>query len=117
VSRKAGITETQLHDLARFEESQAFTRAEKLVLRLAVAMTRTPTSVDDELFAALAREFKEPQLAELATAIAWENYRARFNRAFGVPAENFSRGAFCPLPEAPEQLRQADAVKELSTEP
>jgi len=117
VSRKAGITETQLHDLTRFEESQAFTQAEKLVLRLAVAMTRTPASVDDELFSALAREFSEPQLAELATAIAWENYRARFNRAFGVLSEGFSRGAFCPLPEAPEQLRPVGPVKELSTKP
>jgi alkylhydroperoxidase family enzyme len=117
VSRKAGITEIQLHDLASFEESQAFTQAERLALRLAVAMTRTPASVDDELFAALRREFSEPQLAELATAIAWENYRARFNRAFGVLAEGFSRGAFCPLPEAPELLHRADPVKELSTEP
>ena len=85
----------QLHDMARFPESQAFTDVEKLVLRLAVAMTRTPASVDDELFAALRREF-----SELATAIAWENHRARFNRTFGVLAEGFSQSAFCPLPEA-----------------
>ena len=89
-----------MHDLTRFEESQAFSHAEKLVLRLAVAMTRTPASVDDELFAALRGEFSEPQLVELATAIAWENYRARFNRAFGVLAEGFSEGAFCPLPDS-----------------
>jgi len=62
--------------------NQAFTDVEKLVLRLAVAMTRTPASVDDKLFAALRREFSEPQLVELATAIAWENHRARFNRTF-----------------------------------
>jgi alkylhydroperoxidase family enzyme len=99
VGRKAGITEAQLHDIAHFEESPAFSLAEKLVLRLAVAMTTTPASVDDELFAALRREFSEPQLVEIATAIAWENHRARFNRVFGVLAENFSEGAFCPLPE------------------
>ena len=39
------------------------------------------------------------QLVELATAIAWENYRARFNRTFAIGAEGFSKGAFCPLPE------------------
>jgi alkylhydroperoxidase family enzyme len=93
--------------LARFEESQAFSPAEKLVLRLAAAMTRTPASVDDELFAALRREFSEPQLVELATAIAWENHRARFNRAFGILAEGFSQGAFCPLPEAVEPLQSS----------
>jgi alkylhydroperoxidase family enzyme len=68
-------------------------------LRLAAGMTKTPASVDEELFAALRRQFSEPQLVELATAIAWENYRSRFNRAFGVLAEGFSEGAFCPLAE------------------
>ena len=51
-------------------------------------------------FAALRAEFTEPQLVELATAIAWENYRARFNRTFAILADGFSEGAFCPLPEA-----------------
>ena len=64
-------------------------------------MTRTPASVDDDLFASLRAEFSEPQLTELATAIAWENYRARFNRVFGVEAEGFSNGAYCPIPERP----------------
>jgi alkylhydroperoxidase family enzyme len=99
VGRKAGISEAQLHDLACFEKSAAFEEREKLVLRLTVGMTRTPAAVDDDLFAALRREFSEPQLVELVTAIGWENYRSRFNRAFGVLAEGFSEGAFCPLPE------------------
>jgi len=85
--------------MSSFETSNAFTETERLVLRLAVAMTRTPASIDNDLFGALRREFSEPQLVELATAIAWENHRARFNRVFGVKAEGFSEGAFCPLPE------------------
>jgi alkylhydroperoxidase family enzyme len=89
-----------LHDLACFEASAAFNAAEKLVLRLTVALTKTPATVEDRLFTELRAEFSEPQLVELATAIAWENYRARFNRTFGVLAEGFSQGAFCPLPEA-----------------
>jgi hypothetical protein len=39
-------------------------------------------------------------MVELTSAIAWENYRARFDHAFGIEAEGFSAGAFCPLPEA-----------------
>jgi alkylhydroperoxidase family enzyme len=88
-----------LRDLSRFEWSAEFNGNEKLVLRLTVALTRTPAAVDDRLFAALRAEFSEPQLVELTTAIAWENYRARFNRTFGILAEGFSEGAFCPLPE------------------
>jgi alkylhydroperoxidase family enzyme len=88
-----------LHDLACFEESPAFDPREKLVLRLTVALTRTPATVEDQLFAQLRAEFSEPQIVELATAISWENHRARFNRTFGVLADGYSKGAFCPLPE------------------
>jgi alkylhydroperoxidase family enzyme len=75
---------------------------EKLALRYAVAMTATPVELPDELFAAMQREFDDRQLVELSGAIAWENYRSRFNHAFGCHAEGFSEGAFCPLPESRE---------------
>jgi hypothetical protein len=34
---------------------------------------------------------------ELTAAIAWENFRARFNRGFGIDAEGFSEGAACSV--------------------
>jgi len=30
--------------------------------------------------------------------LALENYRARFNWAFGIDAEGFSEGRYCPVP-------------------
>jgi alkylhydroperoxidase family enzyme len=99
VGRKAGITEAQLADLALFESSPHFNEDEKLVLRLAGALTRTPSDVPDDLYAALKARFSERDLVELSAAIAWENYRSRFNRTFAVEAEGFSKGKFCPLPE------------------
>ena len=33
--------------------------------------------------------------------VAWENFRARFNRGFDVADQGFSRGAYCALPEHP----------------
>ncbi len=86
--------------LADFEDSPELDPLEKLVLRYAEAMTRTPVEVSDELFGELRRRFDERQLVELTSAIAWENYRARFDHAFGAEAEGFSDGAFCPLPRA-----------------
>jgi alkylhydroperoxidase family enzyme len=103
VGRKEGITEDQLLDLAQFESSPHFNDREKLVLRLTVALTRTPADVSDELFAALGREFSERQLVELNAAIAWENYRSRFNRTFAIEAEGFSKGQFCPMREPAEK--------------
>ena len=84
--------------LADFESSAALSELEKLVVRYAVAMTATPVEVPEELFEKLKRHFSERQLVELTSAIAWENYRARFNHAFGIEAEGFSQGAFCALP-------------------
>jgi len=85
--------------LADFEQSSAVSDEENLVLRYATAMTATPVSVSDELFAQLRGRFTEKQLVELTSSIAWENYRARFDHAFGIEAEGFSEGAFCPLPD------------------
>jgi alkylhydroperoxidase family enzyme len=98
VGRRQGVTEQQLLDLADFETSSAFTEVEKLVLRYAVAMTQTPVEVPDELFASLRQHFDARQMVELTSAIAWENYRARFDHAFGIEAEGFSAGAACALP-------------------
>jgi alkylhydroperoxidase family enzyme len=86
-------------DLSRYQESDAFDAREKLVLDLAVAMTRTPADVPRALMAALGEHFDEAQLVELAAAIAWESYRARFNRAFDVQSVGYSEGAACALPE------------------
>ena len=60
-------------------------------------MTETPVDVSDELFAQLREHFNEKQLVELTSAIAWKNYRARFNHALGVEAEGFSEGAVCAV--------------------
>lgn len=101
----AGVTEKQLMALPDFENSTAFNDVEKLVLRYSVAMTNTPVEVSEELFESLRRRFDERQLVELTSAIAWENYRARFDHAFGIEAEGFYRGALCLLPQ-PETRNQ-----------
>jgi alkylhydroperoxidase family enzyme len=82
-------------DLASFEESPAFSELEKRVLRYTTALTRTPAEVPEELFNSLHEHFNPQQMVELTVAIAWENYRARFNRGFGVEAEGFTEGAVC----------------------
>jgi alkylhydroperoxidase family enzyme len=71
---------------------------ERLVLEYADAMTQTPVEVSDAFFARLRDRFSDAQLVELTSAIAWENYRARYDHALGIEAENFSEGAVCALP-------------------
>jgi alkylhydroperoxidase family enzyme len=96
VSREQGLSEEQLADLADFEGSPAFSELEKRVLRYAVALTQTPADVPEQLFNSLREHFSPQQMVELTSVIAWENFRARFNRGFGIEAEGFTEGAVCP---------------------
>ena len=68
------------------------------MLEFADAMTQTPVEVSDALFARLREKFTEGQMVELTATLAWENYRARFDHAFGVEAEGFTEGSYCALP-------------------
>ncbi len=84
--------------LPNYRASPVFSETEKLVLEYADAMTETPVEVSEALFAKLRGNFTEAQLVELTATIAWENFRARFDHAFGVEAEGFSQGSFCAVP-------------------
>jgi alkylhydroperoxidase family enzyme len=88
----AGATVAQLRSISRYETSDHFTDADRLVLRFADRLTATPADVPDDLYQAVVKLLGEEGTVELASAIAWENYRARFNRAFNVESEGF-----CPL--------------------
>jgi alkylhydroperoxidase family enzyme len=99
LAHKEGITEKQLLALPHYRDSEQFSDLEKLVLDYAAAMSRTPTEVTDELFAALRQHFDERQLVELTNVIALENMRARFNSAFDMTPAGFSEGMVCAAPE------------------
>lgn len=98
MSRTQGVTEQQLLDLPQFETSPAFSDLERLVLRYSAAMTETPVQVPQALFDELRKHFDPKQMVELTAAIAWENFRARFDHAFGIESEGFSEGAACAVP-------------------
>jgi AhpD family alkylhydroperoxidase len=99
IAREAGVTEQQLLALPRYRESGQFSELECLVLDYATAMSRTPTTVSDELFAALREHFDARQMVELTNVIALENMRARFNSAFDMTPAGFMEGMVCAVPE------------------
>ncbi len=98
VSSTQGVTADKLAALPDWRGSTLFDARERLALELADALTSTPATVPDEQWRRLAAAFSRPELVELVAGISWENYRARFNRAFDVVAEGFSEGAACALP-------------------
>jgi alkylhydroperoxidase family enzyme len=84
--------------LPNYRNNALFSETDKLVLEYADSMTQTPVEVSDALFAKMREKFTEVQLVELTATLAWENYRARFDHAFGVEAEGFTKGTYCALP-------------------
>ena len=100
LSKGHGVTEDEMRELPNYRQSSTFDETEKLVMEYADGMTRSPVDVPDELFARLREHFDEAQLVELTDIVALENYRARFNWAFGLEGQGFSEGSFCVPPEA-----------------
>jgi len=105
VNRVEGVSDRQLANLADFEHSSAFSELEKRVLRYAVALARTPADVSRELFDNLREHFGPQQMVELTATIAWENFRARFNRGFGIESEGFAEGRVCAVHAAANAIR------------
>lgn len=97
-SSQHGVSAEELRALASYEDSPLFTPAEKLAFELATAMSSTPQTTTDELFARLAEHFDEQQIVELTATVAWENYRSRMNVAFGMTAQGFSEPGVCAVP-------------------
>ena len=108
LSKGHGVTEDEMRELPRYWESEAFDETEKLVMDYANGMSRSPVDVSDELFAKLRERFDEAQLVELTDIIALENYRARFNWAFGLEGQGYSEGAFCVPPEGRARSEGSD---------
>jgi alkylhydroperoxidase family enzyme len=87
VGRKAGLSDDKLRAVLS-DDRTLFNDTERLVIELADAMTDTPANVSDDLYARLRKQFSEEQLMQLGAQIAFENYRARWNRIFDVESDN-----------------------------
>jgi alkylhydroperoxidase family enzyme len=91
VGRKAGLSDEKLRAVSGADMTP-FNDTERLVIELADALTATPSNVSDDLYARLRNQFSEEQLMQLGGQIAFENYRARWNRLFNVESDNLYQG-------------------------
>jgi alkylhydroperoxidase family enzyme len=91
VGRKAGLTDEKLRAVLG-DDRASFNETERLVIELADAMTDTPSNISDDLYTRLRKQFSEKQLMQLGAQIAFENYRARWNRIFDVESDNLYQG-------------------------
>ena len=96
MGRKAGLTDEKLHAVLGNDFS-IFNELERVVIELADAMVTAPSNISDDLYARLRKQFSEEQLMQLSAQIAFENYRARWNRVFDVESDHIYRPDTCPL--------------------
>ena len=99
MGRKAGLSDDKLRAVLS-EDRTSFNDTERLVIELADAMTDTPANISDDLYARLRKQFSEEQLMQLGAQIAFENYRARWNRIFNVESDNL----YTPQPNKLQEI-------------
>lgn len=75
-----------LHD---YENSPLYTEPERAALAWADAMTLSHLDTTDALFTRLKNCYSDDEIVELTAAIAFENFRSKFNNAFRVPSLGF----------------------------
>jgi len=84
-----GSGEAKLKELAGWRDSTLFSESERVALDYAERVTITSERPDDALFARLKANFTDAQIVELTAAIAFENFRSKFNPSLGVEAQGF----------------------------
>ncbi|BDM74211.1 transposase (plasmid) [Streptomyces nigrescens] len=87
----------------RWRESDVFTPLERDVLEYAEAMTHTPPTVTDEMYASLLDRLGPAAMVELTAYIAFVNMATRNNNANGVASQGFSEACEVPLARRPER--------------
>lgn len=95
-SLQHGQEPAKVRDVATWRESDVYSDQERAVLEYAEAATSTPATVSDDLVARLHEHFSDAEMVELASWVALENYRSRFNAGLGLKSQGFSDN--CQVP-------------------
>lgn len=91
---------TKASQVPRWRESEVFTPLERDVLEYAEAMTNTPPTVDDALYAGLLDRLGPAAMVELTASIGFANMATRNNSAHGITSQGFSDACGIPLTAA-----------------
>jgi alkylhydroperoxidase family enzyme len=88
---------TKASQVPRWRKADVFTSLERDVLEYSEAMTNTPPTVTDEMFAQLLAQLGPAAMVELTSFIAFANMATRGNVAHGIESQGFSAACAVPL--------------------
>src|SRR5215831_10063183 len=100
VSRKHGVPDDKLEAIDRWAEHPGYSARERAALGYAEMITISPNDITDEQFAELRTHFSEREIVELTVQAAFENFRARANRALRIEADGWAKMPTDRLPKA-----------------
>ncbi len=83
LGRKAGLTDAQIQELGRYEQSSAYNDLEKAAIQFAEQWTRQG-KVSGDLMQRLSKSLTPAQLVVLAATVGLANWTNRFNESFGI---------------------------------
>ncbi|MER5753431.1 carboxymuconolactone decarboxylase family protein [Streptomyces sp. NPDC002088] len=101
-AQKQDLDLAKASQVPRWRESEVFTPLERDVLEYAEAMTNTPPTVTDELYAGLLERLGPAAMVELTAYIAFVNMATRNNNANGVTSQGYADACEIPLAKRPE---------------
>ena len=101
---------TKASQVPRWRESEVFTPLERDVLEYAEAMTSTPTTVTDELYARLLGPLGPAAMVELTVFIGFANLASRVNTAHGITSQGYADACEIPLAHRSEKSGVAPAA-------
>ena len=78
---RVGHDEEKLFKIENYDSETSFNEEERIALRFAEGMTKTPVQVDEILFSKLKEFYSENQIVEIATIVSFQNFNAKFNAA------------------------------------
>ena len=93
-----GLDPAKVRDVPRGETATSTTTASEPSSSTPRPPRATPAAVTDELVDRLRSMFSDAEIVELASWVALENYRSRFNAGLGLHSQGFSDS--CRVPEA-----------------
>ncbi|HAM02936.1 MAG TPA: carboxymuconolactone decarboxylase [Acidimicrobiaceae bacterium] len=99
-SQQNEMDPAKIRDVANWRDSELYDERERAVLEYAELATATPVAVAGEVMSSLRRHLSEAEVVELASWVALENYRSRFNGGLGLKSQGFADECAVPVAAA-----------------
>ena len=91
-----GMDPEKIRSVGDWRDSPLYDDCERAVLEYAELATATPVADTSEVIERLRRHLSEAEIVELASWVALENFRSRFNGGLGLKSQGFADACAVP---------------------